>query len=77
MKIITIIYVYTYIYIYTYLFLIFQDRTLSVTWCNNTQLNNQLSGRSSSHTVLVNESEEDHLIDQSLLEGEDEVLYLI
>ncbi|KAK9745392.1 PWI domain [Popillia japonica] len=50
----------------------FQDRTLSVTWCNSAQLNNQLSGRSSSRTVLVSESDEDHLIDQGIIdEGDD------
>ncbi|KRT84819.1 RNA binding protein [Oryctes borbonicus] len=50
----------------------FQDRTLSVTWCNSAQLNNQLSGRTSSRTVLVSESDEDHLIDQGIIdEGDD------
>uniref|UniRef100_A0A1Y1KC97 C3H1-type domain-containing protein n=1 Tax=Photinus pyralis TaxID=7054 RepID=A0A1Y1KC97_PHOPY len=46
----------------------FQDRTLSITWCNNSQLNNQLSGRTSTRTVLVSESDEDHLIDSNLIE---------
>ncbi|KAF5283114.1 hypothetical protein FQA39_LY17421 [Lamprigera yunnana] len=48
----------------------FQDRTLTITWSNNSQLNNQLSGRTSTRTVLVSESEEDHLIDSSLLDLE-------
>ncbi|KAK4878106.1 hypothetical protein RN001_010612 [Aquatica leii] len=48
----------------------FQDRTLSITWSNNSQLNNPLSGRTSTRTVLVSESDEDHLIDSSLLELE-------
>lgn len=53
---------------------ILQDRTLSITWCNNKQINNQRGGRQSNRTVLMSESEEDQLmIDQSLLEGEEDV----
>ena len=51
----------------------FQDRTLSVTWCNNAQLNTQLSGKTSSHTVLVNESVEDHLMGSTILDEGEEV----
>ncbi|XP_017772028.1 PREDICTED: RNA-binding protein 26 isoform X2 [Nicrophorus vespilloides] len=49
----------------------FQDRTLSVTWCNNAQLNTL--SRSSSRTVLINESEEQHLIDSALLDGDEDI----
>ncbi|KAK5638531.1 hypothetical protein RI129_012826 [Pyrocoelia pectoralis] len=48
----------------------FQDRTLTITWCNNSQLNNQLSGRTSTRTVLVSESDEDHTIDSNVVECE-------
>ncbi|KAJ8916686.1 hypothetical protein NQ315_000331 [Exocentrus adspersus] len=51
----------------------FQDRTLSITWSNNKQLNRQRSGGSSTRTVLLSETEEDQLIDQSLLEGDEEL----
>lgn len=49
-----------------------QDRTLSITWSNN-PVNNPVLSRSNSRTVLVSESEEDRLIEQSLPEGEEEV----
>ncbi|XP_044739465.1 RNA-binding protein 26 [Chrysoperla carnea] len=42
----------------------FQDRTLSVTWCTNVQLSNQLStNRRDSRAVLLSESDDDHLLD--------------
>ncbi|XP_023311914.1 zinc finger protein swm isoform X3 [Anoplophora glabripennis] len=50
----------------------FQDRTLSITWSNK-QLSRQRSGGSSTRTVLMSETEEDQLIDQSLLEGDEEL----
>ncbi|XP_050292725.1 RNA-binding protein 26 isoform X2 [Anthonomus grandis grandis] len=54
----------------------FQDRTLSITWQsgNAHRLQTQRSGGSSTRTVLLSESEEDHLIDHSLVEGGDEEL---
>ncbi|XP_060533115.1 zinc finger protein swm [Cylas formicarius] len=52
----------------------FQDRTLSVTWSTGGgRLQTQRSGGSSTRTALLSESEEEHLIDQSLLEGEEEL----
>ncbi|KAJ8982216.1 hypothetical protein NQ317_013518 [Molorchus minor] len=51
----------------------FQDRTLSITWSTAKQLNRQRSGGSSARTVLLSETDEDQLIDQSLLEGDDEL----
>ncbi|CAG9767759.1 unnamed protein product [Ceutorhynchus assimilis] len=53
----------------------FQDRTLSITWQSNAahRLQTQRSGGSSTRTVLLSESDEDHLIDQSLLEGDEEM----
>ncbi|KAJ8956336.1 hypothetical protein NQ318_015074 [Aromia moschata] len=51
----------------------FQDRTLSITWSTNKQLNRQRSGGSSTRTVLMSETEEDQLIDQNLLEGDEEL----
>lgn len=42
-----------------------------MTWCNNAQLNNQ---RATSRTVLLSESAtEEQLLEQSLLEGDDDV----
>ncbi|KAG5882370.1 hypothetical protein JTB14_036294 [Gonioctena quinquepunctata] len=52
----------------------FQDRTLSITWSTNKQLNRQRSSGSTTRTVLMSETEEDQLIDSSLLEGGDEEL---
>ncbi|XP_066144264.1 zinc finger protein swm [Euwallacea fornicatus] len=53
----------------------FQDRTLSITWQSGAahRLQTQRSGGSSTRTILLSQSDEDHLIDQSLLEGDDEV----
>ncbi|KAF7284043.1 zinc finger protein swm [Rhynchophorus ferrugineus] len=53
----------------------FQDRTLSITWQvgNSLRLQSQRSGGSSTRTVMLSESEEDHLIDQSILEGDEEL----
>lgn len=53
----------------------FQDRTLSITWQtgNAHRLQTQRSGGSSTRTVLLSETDEDHLIDQSLLEGDEEL----
>lgn len=48
---------------------------MSITWCNSVQLNSQLSGRASTRTILVSESEEDQLIDHTLLEGEEDVSF--
>ncbi|KYB27068.1 hypothetical protein TcasGA2_TC033396 [Tribolium castaneum] len=49
----------------------FQDRTLSITWCSGVSLNNQ--SRPATRTVLMSESEEDRLIEQSLPEGEEDL----
>ncbi|KAL3270663.1 hypothetical protein HHI36_021191 [Cryptolaemus montrouzieri] len=50
----------------------FQDRTLSITWCSNAQLNSQMSNSRTTRKVMMSESEEEQLIDQSLLDGDDE-----
>ncbi|XP_030748092.1 RNA-binding protein 26 [Sitophilus oryzae] len=54
----------------------FQDRTLSITWQsgNSHRLQTQRSGDSSTRTVMLSESEEDQLIDQNLLDGDEELL---
>lgn len=36
---------------------------MSVTWCTNVQLSNQLSQRRDSRSMLLSESDEDHLLD--------------
>ncbi|XP_019773484.1 zinc finger protein swm isoform X2 [Dendroctonus ponderosae] len=53
----------------------FQDRTLSITWQSGppNRLQTQKSGGPAAKTVLLSESEEDHLIDQNILEGDEEV----
>lgn len=50
---------------------------MSITWQTGTahRLQTQKSGGSA--TMLLSESEEDHLIDQSLLEGDEEVTYFL
>lgn len=54
-------------------YLKFQDRTLSITWCNSVSLNNQ--SRPATRQVLISESEEDRLIEQNVPEGEEEVSF--
>ncbi|CAH0548606.1 unnamed protein product [Brassicogethes aeneus] len=49
----------------------FQDRTLSITWSQAMPM--QRATRSTSRTVLMSESEEDQLMDQSLLDGDEEL----
>ncbi|XP_057656731.1 zinc finger protein swm isoform X4 [Diorhabda carinulata] len=51
----------------------FQDRTLSITWSSNKQLTRQKSSGSITRTVLLSETDEDQLIDSSLLDGEEEL----
>ncbi|VEN44841.1 unnamed protein product, partial [Callosobruchus maculatus] len=53
----------------------FQDRTLSITWSTSKQLNRQRSsGSASTRTVVMSETEEDQLIDSSILDGTEEDL---
>ncbi|XP_056638480.1 zinc finger protein swm isoform X1 [Diorhabda sublineata] len=51
----------------------FQDRTLSITWSSNKQLTRQKSSGSITRKVLLSETDEDQLIDSSLLDGEEEL----
>ncbi|XP_044763327.1 zinc finger protein swm [Coccinella septempunctata] len=49
----------------------FQDRTLSITWCSNVQHNNTMNNNLA-RKVVMSETEEEQLIDQSILEGDEE-----
>ncbi|KAL1500976.1 hypothetical protein ABEB36_006386 [Hypothenemus hampei] len=53
----------------------FQDRTLSITWQTGSghRVQTQKSGGSSTRTIMLSESDEDHMIDQSLLEVDEEL----
>ncbi|KAK9887320.1 hypothetical protein WA026_021628 [Henosepilachna vigintioctopunctata] len=52
----------------------FQDRTLSITWCSNAQHNSQISNSRTTRKVVMSESEEEQLIDQSLLDADEDNL---
>lgn len=49
----------------------FEDRTLSITWCSNVQHNNQMNNNLT-RKVVMSETEEEQLIDQSILDADEE-----